>query len=55
MAKFGTWVGLDMHKEKIDVAAAYAPAGREQARNWGEIANRPEPLRPGYETGPATG
>ena len=43
MAKFSRYVGLDAHKEKIDVAVA--DAGREQPRYWGEIENRPEAVR----------
>lgn len=43
MAKFSKYVGLDAHKEKINVAVA--DAGREQPRYWGEIDNRPEEVR----------
>ncbi|HYW77841.1 MAG TPA: IS110 family transposase [Gammaproteobacteria bacterium] len=37
---YGAYVGLDVHKETITVAVA--EPGRGAARNWGEIANRPQ-------------
>ena len=40
MAEFSKYVGLDVHKEKINVAVA--DKGRGQPRYWGEIQNRPE-------------
>ena len=43
MAKFSKYVGLDVHKEKINVAVA--AEGREEPRYWGEIDNRPEAVR----------
>ena len=64
MAEFSKYIGLDVHKEKINVAVA--DKGRGPARYWGEIENRPEavkrllrrlrvedgPLRFCYEAGP---
>jgi transposase len=43
MAEFSKYVGLDAHKEMINVAVA--EAGREQPRYWGEIENCPEAVR----------
>lgn len=64
MAEFSKYIGLDVHKEMINVAVA--DKGRGQPRYWGEIRNRPEavkrllarlsvggePLRLCYEAGP---
>lgn len=43
MAKLSKYVGLDAHKQKINVAVA--AEGREEPRDWGEIDNRPEAIR----------
>ena len=43
MTEFNKYIGLDVHKEKISVAIA--DRGREQPRYWGEIHNRPEPVK----------
>lgn len=39
---YGAYVGLDVHKETI--AVAVARAGREEAKSWGEVANRPKTI-----------
>ena len=43
MAEFSKYIGLDVHKEKINVAVA--DKGRRPARYWGEIENRPEAVK----------
>ena len=43
MTEFNKYIGLDVHKEKISVAIA--DLGREQPRYWGEIHNRPAPVK----------
>ena len=40
---YPAYIGLDVHKESIAVAAARR--GRKESESWGEIPNRPESVR----------